>query len=126
MKKKIDSKDAMVAVMVAQAPLNLAKATAIAEQFEVPVRSVIASATRRGIAYDKKPRLSKAGVPAVQKPALVESIADQLSVDAAVLEGLEKATKQALQNLLSAILNTVELLTDDTIDTVSEIPADTI
>lgn len=87
-------------VMRARAPLNLEKATSIAEQFGEKPRAIVAAAIRAGIPYEKAAKRSKDGSPAVRKEALVDAISDKLGVQ---LDGLEKATKTSLQVLLNAI-----------------------
>jgi len=86
-------------VMKAQAPLDMTKAEAIAEQFGIKARAVIASAVRQGIPYQKKVRATKAGTPVVSKTDLVAKIALKLGVDVTDLAGLDKATKTALEVL---------------------------
>ena len=92
--------DAVLAAMQAAAPLNMDKATELAEQFGEKPRAIIAAAIRAGIAYERKARMAKNGAPAVSKEALVREISDRLGVE---LAGLEKATKQSLQTLLNAV-----------------------
>jgi hypothetical protein len=86
--------------MVENAPLNFEKATEIAEKFNEKPRSIVASAVRNGIAYEKKARVGKTGNPVVRKEDLVASIAEKFSIPVAELDGLEKANKTALEALL--------------------------
>jgi hypothetical protein len=97
MASKMDIK--VLEAMKAAAPLNLAKAEAIADQFGLKSRSVIASAVRNGIAYEKKAKVSKAGLPVTNKDDLVERIASALFVNVETLEGLDKASKTALERV---------------------------
>ena len=91
----------VIAVMEANAPLNMEKATVIAEQFGFDsYRSITASAKRNGIPYENKARVAKNGKPVTNKTELVSAIAEVLNKD---LEGLDKATKQSLENLSEAV-----------------------
>lgn len=85
-----------VARMRAEAPLNQAKAEALATEFGFTARSVIAKAVRERIEYVAKAKVTKTGTPVEQKEAIVADIA---SLVGANLEGLEKAPKPALQAL---------------------------
>lgn len=87
-------------VMKAQTPLNMEKAEAIAVQFDLKPRSVIASAVRNKIEYTKKVRASKAGGEVVSKEDLVVRIAQKFGFDVDQLAGLEKANKAALEVLV--------------------------
>lgn len=90
----------VLGAMRASAPLDMAKATAIAEQYGEKPRAIVAAAIRAGIPYNKAAKRSKDGSPVVRKEALVDAISDKLGVQ---LDGLEKATKNSLQVLLNAI-----------------------
>ena len=85
--------------MTAAAPLNFESATEIADRFGLKARSVVASAIRNGIAYTKKAKVNKAGLPVVAKDDLVGKIAENLTISVETLEGLEKASKSALETL---------------------------
>jgi hypothetical protein len=89
---------AMVARMRDEAPLNQAKATALAAEFgdKFTARSVIAKAVRESIAYERKVAVTKTGAPVEQKEAIVTEIAQLVGAN---LDGLEKAPKPALQAL---------------------------
>jgi hypothetical protein len=100
-----DRKEEMVSRMQAEAPLNLEKSERIAAEFGVKSRSVIATAVRLGIAYEKKVRVSKNGKKPTNKTELVKEIAEALFVSTETLEGLEKSSKLALENVLAAIKN---------------------
>lgn len=81
-----------------EAPLNQAKATALATEFgeKFSARSVTAKAIRMGVAYERKVAVTKTGAPVEQKEAIVAEIA---KVVGANLDGLDKAPKPALQAL---------------------------
>lgn len=81
------------------APLNMEKATALATAFGKNPKSVIAKAIRMNVAYQKKVATTKTGEPVVRKETLVAQIGQHV---AGSLEGLEKASKPALQNILAA------------------------
>jgi hypothetical protein len=87
---------AVLDAMKAASPLDFDKATAIADRFGLKARSVVASAIRNGIAYNKKAKVNKAGLPVEAKDDLVERIAENLQLDLSALEGLDKASKSAL------------------------------
>ncbi len=91
--------EAIVADMNTLAPLNAFKAEILGEAHGVNPKAIVASATRRGIAYDRKPRVSKNGGEIVTKEDLVKSIAKGLDLDASELAGLEKATKVVLTKI---------------------------
>lgn len=82
----------------AEAPLNQAKAEALAAEFgpKFSARSVIAKAVRMEVAYERKVAVTKTGAPVERKEAIVAEIA---SLVGANLEGLDKAPKGALQSL---------------------------
>lgn len=102
----------IVARMNELAPLNFEKCGDIANEFGVKQRAVVASASRLGIEYTRKARVSKTGEPVVSKGDLVARIADVANLDASALEGLEKATKAAL----SALAEALEAQADDEVD----------
>jgi len=90
----------MVSIIEAQQPLNLAKAKALAIQLDKGYRSIIAKAKKEGFVYNSKPVAAKKK-SAPTKLDMVQAIASALDSDD--LSGLEKATGQALSNLLMAI-----------------------
>lgn len=92
--------DAVLGAMRASAPLNMEKATAIAEQFGEKPRAIIAAAIRAGIEYQRAAKRSKDGSPVQSKEDIVAAISARLDVN---LDGLEKATKASLGVLLDAI-----------------------
>jgi len=91
--------------MRSRAPLNLAKAQELADEFDTKVKSVIAKALREKIPYEKQVRVRKDGKPVASKPAIVAAIEDNLEMDAGALDGLEKASKASLEKLAAAIPN---------------------
>lgn len=95
----------VVARMVAQAtvaPLDFEMCGKIADEFGIPQRSVVASATRQGLPYAKKARVSKTGAVVASKTDLVAVIAKDLGLDVSVLDGLEKSTKSALTAIVES------------------------
>ena len=92
--------DAVLADMTALVPLDFFKAECIGEVHGVPAKSIIASATRRGLEYSPKPRVSKTGAPIVTKEDLLKGIGESLGFDTS---GGEKATKAFLIALKAAI-----------------------
>ena len=93
----------MIDAMAAQAPLNAEKAaalTALPEFKLVNVRSIIAKAKREGIEYIAKPAPAKKKA-APSKADMVAAICSATGADN--LDGLEKATGQALNNLLESL-----------------------
>jgi hypothetical protein len=88
----------MEARIRAEAPLNQAKATALAAEFgeKFTARSVIAKAVRMEVPYERKVAVTKAGAPIERKEAIVAEIASMVGAN---LDGLEKAPKGALQAL---------------------------
>lgn len=97
---KIDEN--VIARMKELAPLNFDLAGKIALEFDLKARSIVASAIRNKIEYVNKPRVGKSGAPVVSKADLVATIAENLAIDAADLNGLEKATKNALVAIANA------------------------
>lgn len=95
----------VMARMIEMAPLDFEKCGKIAEEFGLKQRAIVASATRNGIAYNKKARVSKTGDPIVSKADLVETIADSLNVTVESLDGLDKANKSALETIVSTLMN---------------------
>ena len=88
----------MEARIVAEAPLNQAKAEALATEFgsKFSARSVIAKATRMGVTYERKQPTTKSGLPVEHKADLVTEISKIVEGN---LDGLDKAPKAALQAL---------------------------
>lgn len=100
-KETVNYTPAQEALIAAEAPMNLAKAEALAELAEMKdadgnarkARSIVAKAISMGVPYERKQPVSKTGEPVVRKSELVEQIA---AVVEGNLEGLEKAPKAAL------------------------------
>tara|TARA_B110000977_G_scaffold188202_1_gene256160 strand:- start:833 stop:1141 length:309 start_codon:yes stop_codon:yes gene_type:complete len=90
----------MIAVLTAAAPINHEKAQALAIQLDRGVRSIIAKCKREGIEYISKPAPAKKKA-APTKTDMVAAI--MAATGAANLEGLEKATGSALNNLLASL-----------------------
>ena len=90
----------MVATIEAAQPLDLAKAKALGAQLDRGYRSIIAKAKREGFEYISKPAPARKKA-APSKAELVGAIAK--AVDCDTLDGLEKATGQALAKLLEHI-----------------------
>ena len=93
------------AAIRAASPMNMAKAEILAVQFGKKGASVRAKALRMGVPYEKKAVVSKSGEKAVRKETLVEDIGQHVTGS---LEGLEKASKPALINILAAFEATAE------------------
>ena len=76
----------------------------LAQEFEVPERSIIAKLSSLGV-YQKKQYLNKRGEVPTKKAEHIERIAELLQVNLELLESLEKVNKQVLimieQNLES-------------------------
>jgi len=94
--------DEMVDAMVADYQDNPTKDTVakLASEFNKTTRSIVAKLVREGV-YVAAPRVTKTGAPVVRKSELVAQIQDQLGI---LLPSLEKASKQDLEILASAIL----------------------
>lgn len=88
----------MEAKMKAAAPLNAAKADALAAEFGngITGKSVIAKATRMGLPYEKKVATTKTGGKVESKEKIVAELAALIGEN---LDGLEKAPKPVLQNI---------------------------
>ena len=93
---------AQEAEIIAAAPLNQAKAIALAEKFGKTARSVTAKAVRMGVAYERKQPTTKAGGKVERKDAIVAEISSLVSGN---LDGLDKAPKAALQALRDFVVN---------------------
>ena len=90
---------AMIAKLQAAAPLNLAKAKALASDFgNVSYRSVISKAKHLGLGYDVAPKDAKK--IRASKADTVNAIAKAIAVDPADLDGLALAKGSALDALL--------------------------
>ena len=90
---------AMIAKLQGAAPLNLAKAKALASDFgNVSHRSVISKAKHLGLDYVVAPKAIK-----VSRSDLVAAIAKGLDMPVDDLDGLANAKTSALNNLLMNI-----------------------
>ena len=87
----------------AASPLDVAKAKVLADQLGKNFRSVIAKAISMGLPYNAAKPVRKDGTPIVRKAELVSAIEKSLSAGSGSLVGLEKATRSALDSLLSEI-----------------------
>ena len=85
------------------APMNLAKATALALEFGKTPKSVVAKANSLGVVYEKKTRTAKDGSEIVKKTELVSEIAARIGVEAKDLESLANASKASLVKLLGSL-----------------------
>jgi hypothetical protein len=74
----------------------------LAEQLDVPERSIIAKLASLGV-YKKKEYLNKQGEPPIKKEEYVERIANLLKVNVELLESLEKVNKNVLKMLEDAL-----------------------
>lgn len=84
--------EAQEAELLAAGEIDNEKALEFAEKFGKDVRSIRAKAVRMGI-YKAKERVSKTGGKIESKEAIVADIAEIVGKN---LDGLEKASKQAL------------------------------
>jgi hypothetical protein len=75
----------------------------IADEFGEKPRAVIAAVKRAGIAYKRVERKTKTGEKPVTKEALVATIAEKLGLEVEALDGLDKATKTALEAVLEGV-----------------------
>ena len=100
---KVEFNPQLLAAMRERAPLNLAKAQALADEYDAKTKSVIAKALREKIPYVKQERVRKDGKPVASKNATVASIEAILEVDVGAFDGLEKASKSALEAVLAAL-----------------------
>lgn len=95
--------DDVLTAMQDAAPLNMEKATAIAEEFGEKPRAIIAAAIRAGIEYQRKGRVRKDGSTVESKRDVIASLASILGADAEAFAGLEKASAPALRALRDAV-----------------------
>lgn len=95
--------DDVLSAMQAAAPLNMEKATEIAEEFGEKPRAIIAAAIRAGIEYQRKGRVRKDGSSVETKRDVIASLASILGADVSTFAGLEKASAPALAALRDAV-----------------------
>jgi hypothetical protein len=74
----------------------------LADQLDVPVRSIIAKLSSLGV-YQKKSYLNKRGEIPVKKSEHIERIATLLDCDLELLESLEKVNKVVLKLIESRL-----------------------
>jgi hypothetical protein len=88
------------------APLNASTAKLLVENdpafagSEITVRGVIAKVRSMNLPYEKKAKVSKTGAPVATKEAIASAIGAELGI---AVEGLEKAGKETLRAILSAV-----------------------
>lgn len=99
-KTTVNYTPAMLETLKAAAPVDYAKAQALAIELNRGVRSIIAKCKREGVEYISKPAPAKKKA-APSKADIVAAIAAATGADD--LTGLEKATGSALNNLLSSL-----------------------
>ncbi len=93
--------EAVIARMQEEAPLNWEKAKSLGEELGIKPKAIVASANRNNIPYDKIVRTTKGGAKIESKADLVVRIAERVGKTVEELDGLEKATKTALEALVS-------------------------
>ncbi len=98
-KNYTEAQEARIREEAAKAPLNKDTAEKLGAEFGKSCKSVTAKALRMGVPYAKQKPVTKTGKPVVRKEDLVSSIGNYVPGS---LEGLEKASKPALENILSA------------------------
>jgi len=76
----------------------------LAQQLEVPERSIIAKLSSLGV-YQKKQYLNKRGEVPVKKSEHIERIAQLLNCNLELLESLEKVNKQVLLMIERNLVN---------------------
>ena len=101
--KKQNYTPEMEQAIKAESPLDIAKAKVLANKLNRKPRSVIAKAISMGLPYNAAKPALKDGTPIVRKAELVSAIEKSLSSSEGSLVGLEKATRSALDTLLSEI-----------------------
>ena len=96
--------DEMVKQIIADYTANPTMTTVndLAETTGKTVRSLIAKLSREGV-YQKKERTTKSGAIVQTKADIVKLISEKTDIDEASISSLTKASKIALQRLLTAI-----------------------
>jgi hypothetical protein len=74
----------------------------LANRYEKSIKSIIGKLSREGV-YQRQSYKTKTGEDPVTKDELVAEIATGLEIDLEKLQGLEKAPKQTLKNILSKL-----------------------
>ena len=103
MKTSVNYTPEMERAITEASPLDIAKAKILAAKLERKPRSVIAKAISMGLPYNAAKPVRKDGSAVVRKAELVSAIEKSLDSGAGSLVGLEKATRSALDTLLSEI-----------------------
>ena len=101
--KSVNYTPEMEQAIKAASPLDIATAKVLANKLGRKPRSVIAKAISMGLPYNAAKPTRKDGSPVVRKAELVSAIEKSLSAGDGSLVGLEKATRSALDSLLSEI-----------------------
>ena len=101
--KSVNYTPEMEQAITEASPLDIAKAKVLAEKLGRKPRSIIAKAISMGLPYNAAKPTRKDGSPVVRKAELVSAIEKSLSAGDGSLVGLEKATRSALDSLLSEI-----------------------
>ena len=101
--KSVNYTPEMEQAIEAASPLDIAKAKVLANKLDRKPRSIIAKAISMGLPYNAAKPARKDGSPIVRKAELVSAIEKSLSSNEGSLVGLEKATRSALDVLLSEI-----------------------
>ena len=101
--KSVNYTPEMEQAITEASPLDIAKAKDLAEKLGRKPRSIIAKAISMGLPYNAAKPARKDGTPIVRKAELVSAIEESLSSGNGSLVGLEKATRSALDMLLSEI-----------------------
>ena len=77
---------------------NLDTVNALAKQYDIPTRSLIAKLSYIGV-YKKKEYTNKRGETPTRKEEYIERISTMLDIDLTLLDSMEKVTKMALVKL---------------------------
>lgn len=84
-----------------------AKPDALAKEFNVPERSIIAKLASLGV-YKRKEYVNKRGEVPVKKEEYIDRIAKLLNTNVELLESLEKVNKNVLKMLEDALTPEIE------------------
>lgn len=74
----------------------------IAQDLDIPKRSVIAKLSSLGI-YKKKPYVDKTGRPPIKKSTFIEILSTRLRIPVEQLDSLEKVNKRILETLVASV-----------------------
>ena len=74
----------------------------LASKYDKSIKSIIGKLSREGV-YKKTEYVTKTGEKPETKLEIVQELAERLELSTTALAGLEKAPKQSLKNLRSAI-----------------------